>query len=119
LGKKIVDKPIVQMWGKHLEQCSRTCLWQLFHATKATQKNQLRQLQVGIPFLKPNYLIDKCLQLFRKHPLKGRNYYSTPTRHSMSGEFPPSLRDVRLHSTCNDFCPAPGRSCLVISSFSS
>ena len=50
LGKKIVDKPIVQMWGKHLEQCSRTCLWQLFHATKATQKKPTGSVASGNTF---------------------------------------------------------------------
>jgi hypothetical protein len=37
-GKKVVDKTIIQVWGKHLQQGSRACLWQLFHAGKTTRK---------------------------------------------------------------------------------
>jgi hypothetical protein len=48
-GKKVVDKTIIQVWGKHLQQGSRTRLWQLFHAKKTTQKNQLRPPPVKTP----------------------------------------------------------------------
>jgi hypothetical protein len=37
--KKVVDKTIVQVRGKHFQQCGRACLWQSFHTRKATRKN--------------------------------------------------------------------------------
>jgi hypothetical protein len=40
--KKVVDKTIIQVWGKHLEQSGRTGLGQRFHGEKTTQKKQLR-----------------------------------------------------------------------------
>lgn len=41
-GKKVVDKTIIQVRGKHLQQGGRTRLRQWFHGEKTTQKNQLR-----------------------------------------------------------------------------
>jgi hypothetical protein len=48
-------------------------LGQLFHAGKNTQKTNRVRRQNQPPFLKPNNLSNRNLQLFRKHPLIGQN----------------------------------------------
>jgi hypothetical protein len=68
--EKVVDKSIIQVRRKH--QGNRACLRQSFHTQKTTRKNQLRPLSAKTPFFMPNNLSHNDLQLFQKHPLKGR-----------------------------------------------
>jgi hypothetical protein len=41
VGKEVVDKTIIHVWRKRLQQGSRTRLWQGFHAQILLEKNQL------------------------------------------------------------------------------
>jgi hypothetical protein len=39
--EKVVDKSIIQVWSKHLQQGNRACLRQSFHTQKTTRKKPL------------------------------------------------------------------------------